>query len=248
MHLAINCRKTSGKNMKEQKIMKSNDAKELILCISNCDEIRKAREDKNHPCYKIVQYQHNENPGKLFQHPEPWNGYIDRAEILFIGSNPSINFEEFYPDDNWNDNDIIEFHNNRFSAKNDYYQRNKNKVKFWQCMRKITSWLLEKSLSDDSLDSSICSTEIVHCKSKNEEGVQEACRKCSEKWMLQVLSSFKGTYIVVLGKKAEPRFKKIVSDNKEHLKNKKIIYAPHPSSWCYIGKDIEIKKMIMDQK
>lgn len=228
--------------------MKSYNAKELILGISHCDEIKKAREDENHPCHKIVQYQYDENPGNIFQHPEPWNGYIDSAEILFVGSNPSIDFDKFYPDDNWDDNDIFEFHNNRFSTGNDYYQKNKNKVKFWQCMRKITSWLLEKSLSDDSLDDDICVTEIVHCKSKKEKGVPESCKKCSEKWMLQILSSFKGTYIVVLGKTAEPRFNRIVADNYEYFENKKIIYAPHPSRWCYVGKDIDIKTLIMDQK
>lgn len=33
----------------------------------------------------------------------------------------------------------------------------------------------------------------------------------------------------------------------QYFKNKKIIYAPHPSRWCYIGKDFEIKELIMNQ-
>ena len=233
--------------MAKAKTMKRYDARELILSISNCDEIKKAFEDKKHPCHRIVRYQYDKNPGKPFQHPEPWNGYIDKAEILFFGSNPSIDFNEIYPDDSWTDKRIHEFHNNRFSSENDYYQRNKNKVKFWQCMRKIASWLLDKSLSDDSLDASICATEIVHCKSKKEKGVSESCDKCVEKWMTQVLSIFKGTYIVVLGKPAELRFRKIASANNEYVKGKKIIYAPHPSRWCYVGKDIVIKELIMNQ-
>lgn len=227
--------------------MKSSDAKQLLLSISNCDEIAKALEDKNHPCHAIVKYQYDEKSEKPFQHPEPWNGYIDKAEILFIGSNPSIDFTEIYPDDSWSDDDIYEYHNKRFSAENAYYQRNKNKVKYWQCMRKITSWLLEKSLNDGSLDASICATEIVHCKSKKETGVRESCYKCTKKWMTKVLSCYAGTYIVVLGKTAEPRFQRIVSANTEYFKNKKIIYAPHPSRWCYIGKDEEIKELIVNQ-
>ncbi len=78
----------------------------------------------------------------MFKHPEPWDGFIERAEILFIGSNPSIDFDEIYPTDYWEKEEIYEFYNNRFSAVNDYYVRNKNKVKYWQCMRKVTSWLL----------------------------------------------------------------------------------------------------------
>lgn len=125
--------------------------------------------------------------------------------------------------------------------------RNKNKVKYWQCMRKVTSWLLEKDMNDDGFDARICSTEIVHCKSKQEKGVRESCYKCTKKWMTKILSCYNGTYIVVLGKTAEPRFKRIVSGNTEFFKDKKIIYAPHPSGWCYIGKEIEIRKMILDQ-
>ena len=229
------------------KTMKRLDAKELLLSISNCDEVLKSIKDKSHPCHTIVHYQYINNSKKEFQHPEPWNGNIDSADILFVGSNPSIDFDEYYPTDSWSGNDIFAFHNNRFSLDNEYYQKNKNKVKFWQCMRKIASWLLEKTLDDNSLDASICSTEIVHCKSKKENGVPESCGKCVEKWMVHVLSMFNGTYIVILGKTAEPRFKKIVSSNYQLFKDKKIIYAPHPSRWCYIGKDIDIKKMIMEQ-
>ncbi|MFN2927496.1 uracil-DNA glycosylase family protein [Lachnospiraceae bacterium YH-ros2228] len=224
-----------------------NNPKNLMMSISNCDEVERAKEDSNHPCYKIVHYQYIENQRKVFQHPEPWNGNIEKAAVLFVGSNPSIDFDEDYPTDEWCDNDIYKFHYDRFSVSNDYYQKNKNKVKFWQCMRKIASWLLEKSLIDDSLDASICATEIVHCKSKKEIGVRESCYKCTKKWMTKVLSNYKGTYIVVLGKTAEPRFKRIVSGNAEYFKNKKIIYAPHPSRWCYIGKDFEIKELIMNQ-
>ena len=105
-----------------------NNPKNLMMSISNCDEIERAKEDSNHPCHKIVHYQYIEKQGKAFQHPEPWNGNIERAAILFVGSNPSIDFDEEYPTDEWCDNDIYTFHYDRFSVSNDYYQKNKNKV------------------------------------------------------------------------------------------------------------------------
>lgn len=71
--------------------------KNLMMSISNCDEIERAKEDSNHPCHKIVHYQYIENRRKAFQHPEPWNGNIEKADILFVGSNPSIDFDEYYP-------------------------------------------------------------------------------------------------------------------------------------------------------
>ena len=45
----------------------------------------------------------------------------------------------------------------------------------------------------------------------------------------------------------KPRFKRIVSVNNDYFKNKKVIYAPHPSRWCYIGKDADIKDLIMNK-
>ncbi len=75
-------------------------------------------------------------------------------------------------------------------------------------------------MNDDGLDARICSTEIVNCKSKQEKGVRESCYKCTKKWMTKILSCYNGTYIVVLGKTAEPRFKRIVSGNTEYFKDK----------------------------
>lgn len=89
--------------------MKNDYAKELMLNIFYCDEIKKALSDNNHPCHKIVQYQSIENPDKLFKHPEPWNGFVERAEILFIGSNPSIDFDEIYPTDYWEKKRFMNF-------------------------------------------------------------------------------------------------------------------------------------------
>lgn len=212
--------------------------KQLMINISRCDEVEKAINDSNHPCHKIVDFQKSEL--QFFQHPEPWNGNIKSASILFIGSNPSYDKNEEYPTDIWGDEEIYEYHNTRFFC--DYYQRNKTKVLFWQKMRKSASWLLGISLDDSNLENSICVTEIVHCKSRKEIGLSEACGKCVEKWLEKILKQFGGKYMVVFGKTARIEFEKYISKNQGMIDDKiKIIYAPHPSRWSYTGTDEEIR-------
>lgn len=215
---------------------------ELMISISCCEEVKKAIEEIDHPCHKIVRFQGNEL--KFFQHPEPWNGNIEKAKILFVGSNPSYNESEEYPTDSWDNEAIYEYHNNRFLTG--YYQTNRNKVLFWRKMRKSASWLLGIPLNNPNLEKNICLTEIVHCKSPREIGFPEACNKCVEKWMDKVLTEFNGKYIVVFSKAAQERFKMFEIQNQASIVGKRIIYVPHPSRWSYCGTDEEIKEKFFD--
>lgn len=208
----------------------------LILDISNCDEITQAFKDSNHPCHEIIMAQSTDKVH--FQHPEPWNGNIKKASILFISSNPSYNPSEDYPNDSWKNNEIIDFHENRFSDQ--YYLKNKKKVKFWNCTRKVASWILNKDLNDTLLESFICMTEVVHCKSKNEIGVDSACKKCVKKWFEKVISEYDGTNIVVFGTTAKKQIEEY--DLSAFFGSKKVYYAPHPSSWSYKGTDEIIRR------
>ena len=111
--------------------------KTLLINISRCNEVKNAIENSNHPFYRIVNSQEKLKP---FQNPEPWNGDINKADILFLSSNLSYNPDENYPTDSWDDENIYNYHKNRFS--DEHYQKNKKKVLFWQKTRKSASWLL----------------------------------------------------------------------------------------------------------
>lgn len=65
---------------------------ELILSIARCEEIETATTNEQHPCYDMV----NVQTTKEFHLPEPFNGNIETAEILFIGSNPNYDENENY--------------------------------------------------------------------------------------------------------------------------------------------------------
>ena len=191
-----------------------NIQKKLLLEISNYVEVEKTKANSNHACNEIVESQ---NGG--FQLPEPWNGHLDTAEILFISSNPSIDTNENYPTSCWENEKIISFFENRFenTPKNQWST-------YWRTILKWASWIIPNIGFDK-----IAITEIVHCKSRSEFGVTPYCQKtCFNKWLREILKIFKGKYIFVVGKKAEDYIKHHLDE--EFTYGKKTIYVPAPNA------------------
>lgn len=206
---------------------------ELLLSISHCEEVEKALNDSNHECHEIVSFQKEEK-----RHlPEPWNGDINTADILFISSNPSYCDEETTFPNKHSDNDyIVNFFLTRFE-RSDY------NTNFVIGIKKCASWLL--NISDPAIfKKKICCTNIVHCKSTDEIGVNDStCEICSEKWLTKVLQEFHGEYIFVIGRIAQKMFDK---DMLKHCPNvKKVLFVPHPSGWRYRYSDKIIKENIV---
>lgn len=186
--------------------------KNLLLEIAKCCEVEKAKSDSTHPCKKIVCNQ--ESFGITdFQIPEPWNGHLDTAEILFISSNPSIDPNENYPTAFWKDEDIISFFENRF----DNTPRNQWS-RYWKSIKNCAGWIIPNICFDK-----IAITEIVHCKSKCEFGVYDCMNYCAEKWLKEVLSVYTGKYIVLVGKVAQNFYVKV----KELCHETIVIQTPH---------------------
>lgn len=207
---------------------------QLITQIARCCEVEKAKTDDDHPCRKIVEYQSKELGITDFQLPEPWNGNIDTAEILFISSNPSINKDEHYPTDNWCNNDITDF----FTARFENMHKSKYS-RYWHSIFKWAGWILLNKQSDEKLSetelasirSKIAVTEVVHCKSKSEYGVKECARYCTHKWLDKVLTAFNGNIIVVVGRAARGCLKDYAFGNKH------IAFIPAPNARGIYNKD-----------
>lgn len=200
----------------------------LLLQIARCEEVPVALEDRNHPCHKIVTSQTTDG----FQLPEPWNGNITSAEILFVGSNPSYNSAEFFPNQAWDNHKIADFFRERFSDA--YYK----KIRFWSLIKKYAAWILDVPKNDPKLPEKICITEIVHCKSTREYGVRESCSICAQKWFQQILDSFQGKYIVVLGMVAKKMLHEIPCE-------KKVLFMPHPNAR---GVTDELRKVALNEQ
>lgn len=187
---------------------------QLITQIARCCEVEKAKTDFNHPCNKIVCSQN----GHGFQLPEPYNGNIEKADILFISSNPNIDKDEQYPASEWNDTEISDFFVNRFeNTPKKQYSR------YWKSIFKWASWIMPEIPSGE-IHKHIAVTEVVHCKSKSEYGVKKCLEHCVDTWLKQVLTLFNRKYIVLVGKHAQQCYDRIktIDDNKI------IIQTPHP--------------------
>lgn len=169
------------------------DKNQLIIDIARCNEIERARTNDDHPCHKIVTSRSQDN----FHVPEPWNGNISTATILFISSNPNANPKEDFPTNDWSDKHIIDFFTDRFKhvPKKDY-------PTYWKSILKWASWLLPDVPQNELLDHIAC-TEVAHCKSVSENGVKGCSCYCTQKWFDKVLEQFNGNYIVVVGNTAK---------------------------------------------
>lgn len=89
-------------------------AHQLLLQIARCPNVPTAQADASHPCHRVVGVQTERSPDERHV-PEPWNGSITSAPLLFISSNPSIDPHEVFPAPPWSDADISEFFDERFS-------------------------------------------------------------------------------------------------------------------------------------
>lgn len=143
---------------------KQDDQRELLLEIAGC-EIAKERLDNlmqgiadKHPCTSICKFQYDKiqnAEGKkdpkqefskaMFHVPEPWNGNLGKAEILFVSSNPSIDLDEDFPkfaSEEWSEDKkdwVVGFFSNRLKSY---------KNRYWTGIRKYTAWILEENEED----------------------------------------------------------------------------------------------------
>jgi hypothetical protein len=183
--------------------------KNIANCYSGCDNNCKCRKIIDSQSQKII---------NDFQVPEPWNGDIENAKILFISSNPSIDPNELYPlwdNPKWTKQEIEDFFINRF---NDKWTKNylhpklkdgnyrKNYVHFWAGIRTYAADILNTNGKNIIPGKDYAITELVHCKSKGEEGVEEALNECANKYFEKIIEISKAQYYVAIGSKVKNWF------------------------------------------
>ena len=208
------------------------EAESLAFEISSCDEIKGAILDTAHPCHQVVSWQKEKwnlkiqsIHGSPMHRPEAWTGNLTKAPIIFISSNPSFNPDENFPNwvaSQWNKSQILDFALNRFSHN---FERkygatqsgtlancdktiekdgklSKKRVRYWSWVRKLVSFVLDKSEGDVSAINDYVMTEIVHCKSEYEKGVISARKKCKDKYLERIITLSPARLIFVVGKNA----------------------------------------------
>lgn len=165
-----------------------------------------------------------------FQIPEPWNGDIENAPILFVGLNPGFLDVELYPklgnqywtlaNGKFDTVKVEDFFEHRFNSSYQYVKYpNRTKIvpagykllrgrTFWAYVKSIADKILNTSNSNPGVDFAI--TEIVHCKSQNISCIHSTCYDiCFNKHFGNILSIAQNLqYIVVLGRPTRDRISK----------------------------------------
>ncbi len=194
----------------------------LLHELAHCPNVRLCLTNPHltHPCRKIVQSQGSPDLAR-FQVPEPWNGRLAKAPLLFVSSNPSISRDEMYPLGDWSDERIEDYFVKRFgggsrvwvSDGGHWLKRDGSyaqpAVRFWVAIRARAKELLRRPAVRPGVDYAL--TEVVHCKSREEYGVEEALQECSRLWLRRVMAESSARVVIVLGARARLVVGKLLS-------------------------------------
>lgn len=222
--------------------MKENSVVDLLLDLSKRNKVfddLRLSSDPNHPCDNVVNSQLTlELEPTQFHLPEPWNGRIDCAPILFISSNPSISVEELFPTSGWPDEMIVDFFMNRFEDRgvNDSWvyknkilmrdgSRSKRTVAYWAAIQCRAAELFGRDVIP-GID--YCITEIVPFKSHKEIGVARAAKFCNENYFSKVVKLSDAAIFIGVGKVAMNFLKSFYPEDK--IGEREILYIPHPNA------------------
>lgn len=191
---------------------------DLLYEIARCPNVplcmQKGAED--HPCYEIVNSQRVDDISD-FQVPEPWNGAIEDAPLLYVSSNPTISQVEKYPRWDWPDELVEDFFARRFSGGGRFGGGRQQWVKDGKaCLRRDGTYAKPNRYWSEMLNRSselfgrpvnpgedYVLTEIVHCKSRALIGVGKATvEECVGRYLDRVLEVSAARVIAAVGKKA----------------------------------------------
>lgn len=211
-------------------------SEDLVLAgaISSCPEVERALLSKSHPCRSVVFEQNRIISTELDrQRPEPWVGTLSKARLMFLSSNPSISEDpgeerEDFPTYRWQPEDSGLFFVERFNQEHSPVHATfnfKGEPNFLTRSRdgKYRSGTMDPKRPQDTwrgthdrakeLLGADCHphtdyaiTEIVHCKSKQAEGVKKASQHCVDTWLSQILALSPAPVIIALGSKVRDNF------------------------------------------
>ena len=212
-------------------------ARKIAVSIARCDELDFAKVDSSHPCSSVVREQ-DEVPDRHL--PEPWFGNLEKAKILFISSNPSIDLNhgstgENYPRASWSDEKIGEWFVRRVDQTWDEvpvsFKHPIHRSFLWRCIdgeyrganpsgrTPQQSWNRTQGIAEELLgdvadpSENWALTEVVHCKSRDARGVAKALPMCTAKWLDPIMQAATDSNLVVLaGREVRDGWARTVSE------------------------------------
>lgn len=223
--------------------------KGLLLEIARCPNVVACFKNSNgrHPCFNIISSQRTVSLDD-YHVPEPWNGLIGEAPLLFISSNPSYNREEEFPLWSWDDESIEDYFTHRFGGGKKLWAKEgvqgllrngtySEPTPFWEAVKQRAEELFERPVQP-GVDYAL--TEVVHCKSRRQKGVSEALEACNRHYLRNVIKISGAGVICVLGAIARETTKSLFdipagvhlsSPIEVGRKQRIFVFLPHPSSF-----------------
>ena len=161
--------------------------------------------------------------------PEPWNGHLRTAPLLFIGQNPAVGEREVYPDSSWmsDGEKVFNYFENRYREG---YPEN---VPFLTQVRAIAEHIIARE-AQPGVDFAI--TEAVRCKATKAAGIERAVKSCAELHLKTTLSLSGARVVLCLGATSREGFR-IATDvalppaKPVEWNGKLVVGLPHPSAW-----------------
>lgn len=223
----------------------------LLFNIARCKhalEYIKGSLAETHPCYEICSTQpQNSN---CFQVPEPWRGDIEHAPLLFVSSNPSINYSDDSPFWRAKDQAIERYFYDGFPNPDFPKIRFRNgglsqrPVSFWSNIKSMAEKLYGVPKNALLPGKHFAITELVHCKSIKEIGVAKAMPNCTKSH--DVLKIAGARVIVGLGAHVRDLWEcKFFHHCRLGMKKGMVIVLPHPNA--RMKRDIPRKILIEAQ-
>jgi hypothetical protein len=182
--------------------------KQTLLLIARCP-IFTSRPTVPSPCRAILAIQ-RDMPLTRRQVPEPWRGRMDRP-LLFVSSNPSLDQLDDSPIQAESD-EVLEAYFERgfplafprIQLKDSSVRR--EYVRFWASLRHRAAEICDVPAKDIRPGINFSITEIVHCKSRAEEGVTQAASTCKQLHWNSMMRTSGAKLVVVIGKVARDCF------------------------------------------
>lgn len=220
----------------------------LLFNIAHCPNVEQCfrEKDMSHPCYPVIMSQNQESLEE-FQIPEPWSGKLESAPLLFLSSNPSFSKTEAYPTWASRNSKIRDYFVNRFSGggrnwvKDGKYALDKQgnylpATRYWSEIINRSKELYARDVYP-GIDYALA--EIVHCKSKDMIGVNEAKEECVKRYFWLLVEESGAKVIAVMGKSPGNIVKNIINaqDKQKYFepvviggRKRLVLFLPAPGS------------------
>jgi hypothetical protein len=183
---------------------------DLTDLVVNCPNVFGHFADKVNTCSAVIGSQHAAELS-CFQVPEAYSGAIRSAPILFIGSNPSIDYRELFPTYGWTAEELADFFECRFNREHQWVRDGRRVrrvdgtygqvVKTWAHIIRVATELISHRRLRYGVDYAI--TETARCKSRADGGVTKpVICECTDRFFGPTLAASPAAVVIALGGKA----------------------------------------------